>query len=84
MIGEFGWHYVVYQPFEVTKRDLEKYDLLRCFAGGQGSLVMSDNLEVVKEMEDGFWGHFGMMKLTFVHILTLIVFYFVEGVPLRG
>ena len=43
------------QEFGLLKISFEKYSVLECFAGGQGSLVISDVLEVLKSIGASFW-----------------------------
>jgi len=66
----------VYQAFRVLKGYFEGYNSLECFAGGQGSMVISDFMEVLKNIEAGFWIYWGLLAVSisciFIHILLCV------------
>jgi len=46
---------LIQQKFWALKGYFEKYNSLECFAGSQGSLVITDYLELIRKIEASFW-----------------------------
>ena len=73
----------VYQTFGVLKGYFEGYNSLECFAGGQGSMVINDSLELLKNIEGGFWFYWGLLGVSLACFFIHISLYIVEKIESR-
>jgi len=64
--------YDVYQKFHVLKADLQRYEILECFVGGQGGMVIRDFLEILNDSEAGFGLYWMLLTINIFYILIYV------------
>ncbi len=75
--------YDVYQQFHVLKADFQRYEELGCFVGGQGSLIIRDFLEMLKNIEAGYRIYWTFLTISVFYILIYLLFPIVKKILSR-
>jgi len=76
LFGYFVTCYGLNKIFESLKEYFEGYESFGCFEGSQGSMVISDSLEIIRKIDGSFWVYQTLFISSILSILSLYWLFF--------
>ncbi len=77
-IFSLWWEMIFPQAFGQMKKEVQEYDSLGCWEGGQGSFVIRDYLELAEEVEGSFWIRKTVIVSQILVSLTIACYFIVK------